>query len=179
MSSLFLRAEDPRWQPENPGDLINALSAIQLIGDVHGKPDVHVFRAGDAFLKLIMFLGCSPRVELDPDTAPDGAQVCYVQVHNYSEIQFLSADRRPPARCNRCRTPVVESVPELSAEAGYLCPACHASQTLSQIDWRRAAGFGRSFIEVHGIFPQEAVPADRLLETLRTCSGCRWDYFYI
>jgi hypothetical protein len=175
---LFLHAEDPRWQPENPGDLIDALSAIELIGNVRGELDAHVFRAGNAFLNLIMFLGCSPHVELDPDTAPDGAQVCYVQVHNYSEIQFLSAGGRPPARCNRCRTPV-EPVPELSADAVYQCPGCHASQALSQIDWRRAAGFGRSFIEVHGIFPQEAVPADKLLAALQTCSGCRWDYFYI
>jgi len=36
--------------------------------------------------------------------------------------------------------------------------------------------FGRLLVEIHNVFPGEAVPGDQLMARLREVSGCEWDY---
>ncbi|NIP72715.1 MAG: hypothetical protein GWO16_06610 [Gammaproteobacteria bacterium] len=68
--------------------------------------------------------------------------------------------------------------PDLDAPAGapLACPECVAA--LAGLDWRRAAGVARLFIEIEGVYPHEAAPSAPLLEALRRASGVAWDYFY-
>ncbi len=45
-------------------------------------------------------------------------------------------------------------------------------------NWRRQAGFGRCWIDVHGVHEGEAVPTDTFLALLENLSGVVWDYAY-
>ena len=178
MPSLFFHAGDPHWTPEDPAHLTAVLRQLGFLGAPLEAAGGGAYRAGDEFLGLVMFLGCSPQVELDPDAAPAGAAVCYISIYQYPDVQFIAADRRPQPRCPQCRAPV-EPLPDLASDTLYHCEECNTASPLHAIDWRHAAGFGRCFIEVHGIYPQEAVPVDKLLQQLETCSGSKWDYFYV
>lgn len=91
-------------------------------------------------------------------------------------MRFIAAQRRPPARCPHCRCEAV--IDEPVADKVYTCPGCDERMRAHQLDWRQAAGFGRFFIEVSGIYPHEAVPADRLLQRLRDFSHGDWNYFF-
>ena len=41
------------------------------------------------------------------------------------------------------------------------------------------AGFGRTFIEIRGIYPSEAVPTDALLDKLQRLADGPWKTIYI
>ena len=125
-----------------------------------------------------MFLGCSPQVQLDPRLAADGQTVCSVHFHGYPEVTFLSAAKRPAARCRRCRAPVKDEL-HAGVETRFTCEQCGEVSAAIDLDWRQAAGFGRCFVEIAGIYPQEAVPSDKLMNALASCSGGSWQYFFV
>lgn len=64
------------------------------------------------------------------------------------------------------------------ARNAWRSPACGHVVAAPRARWRHTAGFGRLFVEIPGIYPHEAVPADRLLDALAAATGVRWDYFY-
>ncbi|HFD80901.1 MAG TPA: hypothetical protein ENK05_11015 [Gammaproteobacteria bacterium] len=174
MPSLYLRAVDPRWRPAETGELLRLLDALGLLVAQDLVTDDRL-SPGDAFLKLVMFLGCSPSVTLEP--AADGQSSCYLRLLLFDEVRFLCARPPPVVRCPRCRARAAVAEPHRYGQV-FLCPACGHEHAVEDLDWRRAAAFGRCFIEIGGVFPHEAVPADRLLERLEGFSACRWDYFY-
>ena len=59
------------------------------------------------------------------------------------------------------------------------CPECDKQSRPNELDWRQSAGFGRFFVEIWGIHPAEAVPADALMETLGRSTDSRWGFFYV
>jgi hypothetical protein len=178
MPSLLLHADDPLWQPAEQDSLAATLHHLGLIGPFSGSEHVSEFQAGEQFLKLVMFLGCSPQVVLDPELAEQGQAVCYIRLLSYREVTLLTGKSKPAVRCTKCRAAV-----ELSAagsfETRYRCQQCGYKFRLSDLDWRQGAGFGRCFIEINGIYPQEAVPSDKLLNALHAYSQRNWKYFYI
>ena len=177
MSSLLLHPADPCWIPGD-GDRFSALLEQLGLIDTALKAARHGdFRAGQQFLNLIMFLGCSPRVVLDPGEADQGQAACSLQYHLYPEVTFLSAASRPQVRCPDCRAPAGD-VDTGSPAQSITCARCGHNSQISALDWRRAAGFGRFFLEIGGIYPHEAVPSDKLLDGLRDHSGVAWRYFY-
>jgi hypothetical protein len=64
-------------------------------------------------------------------------------------------------------------------DSHYRCRSCGEQHRLTDLDWRQGAGYGRFFIDINAIYPQEAVPSDKLLLALRDYSGRDWKYFYI
>jgi hypothetical protein len=61
-----------------------------------------------------------------------------------------------------------------------VCPKCHQTSLVENLNWRHSAGFGTFFIIIHSIYPNEAVPTDQLLNIFKHESGSfePWDYFY-
>jgi hypothetical protein len=60
----------------------------------------------------------------------------------------------------------------------WTCPACGAASAPYQLNWRHNAGCGRLFVEIWGIHPHEAVPADALLACLHEHTAQHWSYCY-
>lgn len=178
MPSLLLHASDPHWSPDELTVLVQSLRDLGLISAAWGREDTGVYRVGAHFLKLIMFLGCSPQVQLDPGSATDGQKACSIRFHVYPEMHFLAAVNSPAPRCRQCRTPVsIEQQPEPAER--FTCVQCGEVSEALDLDWRQAAGFGRCFVEVAGVYPHEAVPSDKLLNALAGFSGTSWTYCYI
>lgn len=177
MPSLFLHADDPLWQPADPDSLAATLRDLGLIGPSAASDHVAGFQAGEQFLKLVMFLGCSPQVVLDPELAEQGQTVCQIRLLTYREVTLLTGKSKPAVRCTKCRA-AVDLSRAGSFEARYKCQQCGNESRASDLDWRQSAGFGRCFVEVSGIYPQEAVPSDKLLNALHAYSNRNWRYFY-
>ena len=55
---------------------------------------------------------------------------------------------------------------------------CQQSTLTENLNWRHGAGFGQFFIVVNSVYPNEAVPTDKLMEILKSASNETWDYFY-
>jgi hypothetical protein len=178
MPSLLLHADDPRWHPADPQSLAGILLELGLIRPSTASDPVAGFRAGEQFLRLVMFLGCSPQVVLAPELAEQGQAVCHIRLRHYREVTLLTGKAKPAVRCTKCRA-AVDLSSAGSFEALYSCQQCGNESRLSDLDWRQSAGFGRCFVEISGIYPQEAVPSDKLLKALRAYSHCTWKYFYI
>jgi len=178
MPSLLLHAAEPRWQPDDAVDLVGLLQDLGLAGAEKHSDTGETYGAGERFLSLVMFLGCSPRVLLDPQDAEPGEPVCHIRLLTFNEPTFLLAAKLPAVRCSNCRTPVEKFEPG-SYDRLFSCSQCGKESELKDLDWRQAAGFGRCFIEISGIYPQEALPSDKLLDKLSDCSQSAWKYFYI
>jgi hypothetical protein len=177
MPSLLLHADDACLVPDDQSALVHLLTDLGLTGDTWEDEREYGFWPGQQFLSLVMFLGCSPLVGFDPHQAGEGQPVCRLLMHSYSDVKFLSTTPCPAGRCPHCRTglKVAQDAPH---DGVYTCPGCGRSAVVSDLDWRQGAGFGRFFIEIRGIYPHEAVPTDKLLDTLRDSSGTNWRYFY-
>ncbi len=140
--------------------------------------DEPMFEAGEHFLALVTFLGCSPQISLTDDAAANGQPVCRIRLHDFEVVRLLESRPAQALRCAACRTPQPRpSV--LNHDLVLTCSKCGEASPLSSYDWRRTAAFGRFFVEIENVFPHEAVPADKLMSMLGTLSGSRWDYFYL
>lgn len=175
MPSLLLTAGDAGWSPTEIDLLTEPLARHGLIGDQTSAGNS--YWPGDAFLELVMFLGCSPQVALNPQQAAEGHSVPSIHFHIYPETRFLAAERRSAARCRKCRA-TVEAGQAIGWDEDVCCPECGDQAKGVELDWRQSAGYGRCFVEIQGIYAQEAVPADKLLSILSACSGDDWRYFY-
>jgi ribosomal protein L37AE/L43A len=176
LPSLVLHPDDPGWHPSQTASLWAALREQGLLAS-DCQPDVSVpCLAGERFFQFIMFLGCSPQVALTAEDAAAGAPPCTVCFNEFDTVRLVAAQRRQPARCPDCGREAL--IDEAVADQMYTCANCNKRVPMHRLDWRQAAGFGRFFIEVSGIYPHEAVPTDRLLQKLRDFSHCDWKYFF-
>lgn len=179
MSSLFLNPVRSDWIPDTLTRLTERLASAGLLSAEHCGRDGWCL-IGENFLSLVTFMGCSPAIRLAPDPDAPGAEFCRVRVHHYPERpQFLFAQHLPVPRCPACRAPVVVSPDEMTADTSKTCSRCATISPVSGLDWKRAAGCARVFVEIAGVYPGEALPTHELLATLRECGGGDWRYFYI
>jgi hypothetical protein len=135
---------------------------------------------GPRFMELVTFLGCSPALMTEGESAY-GVRVAPVAQRPRLR---LGANTAAP-RCPRCRRSVDGWPAQLPAwrsgplEAQWVCPGCGAAASASDLDWRRGAGIARIFADLCGVYPAEAVPGDELLDALRGLDGGRWSYFFL
>jgi hypothetical protein len=186
VGKLLLRPESVEPPPPSRGRLIAAMQGLGLIGspvDKHRRP--RRFLAGQRFLQLISFLGCSPNVRLQPPT-DRSEDFCYIEVLGpWEQARFMHGRNTRPPGCPVCGHRNADwqaSMQREGAEASrveWTCGACGARTPPSQWNWRQQAGFGRLFIQINSIFPSEAVPTPELLESLERLSATPWRYFYI
>ncbi|MCG8427690.1 MAG: hypothetical protein MI754_10085 [Chromatiales bacterium] len=169
--------------PPTPGQLLDTLISLAFIeaAPLPARPSIYL--AGERFLQLITFLGCSPYVRLTPET-DDDEQFTHMRLAGPLPDNIFRTGRNTlTPRCPKCREKLTDWHADLTqwrqnSEHTIDCPACNTQTSPLALNWRSQAGAGQLFIEVWGIFPGEAVPTNELLSPL-TALGCDWDYFYI
>lgn len=157
--------------------LIDALRDMQLIGAPLAK-DKELFLAGERFLQLISFMGCSTNVCLTPSSGDTG-NFCHITITGPLNQPTLiwNSNCRPP-RCPACKSPI-SNWQEFVSIGKLKCLQCGKETQLEEINWGRQAGYGCIFIEISNIFPGEARPSHILLEDLARATDIEWSYFYI
>lgn len=165
-----------------PAELVAVLQGLGLIGRAFRLDGRQHYCTGPAFLDHISFLGCAPSIELepptaDPETAARAGRFCHIQLPEAGTQARLRLrpDQRP--RCRACRWDI-----DLAAStdpAGIICPGCGRASPLDRLNWRQAGGYAGLFLDIWGIHTAEAVPGDRLLDSLGQASSCTWAFFYI
>jgi len=180
--SLFLHPSDALADCPT-ARVIEVLRGVGLAGDALPNRS-NAFLAGPRFLDLITFMGCSPYVEMEPP-ADGGTAFCHLRVHAWPTPRLLTGDNTRPPRCPSCRKPFDRTVETIAALAAddlqtlLRCPYCEKQTPLNGLRWRQDGGLGKLFVEVHNVFPGEAVPVATLLRKLAAACGGAWEYFYL
>ena len=142
------------------------------------------YLTGDRFLQLITFMGCAPRLQLEPPA--DGSEhFCHVRLSGpFPTPRLRYAGNSRPPRCPACRRRIAalrDQMPgwrELLPDAPLECPQCAARYPATALDWGDQAGVSRLFIEITEVFPGEAVPVPSLMQKLAG-DGAAWRYCYL
>jgi len=178
---LALFPSDPAAAPDSTRAVVDALARIGMIDGNWFAGGPNAFLTGKRFLQLVIFLGCSPNISLSPEVA-ETEKLTFVSVSEVSATpRFRLGAGSVVPRCPACRSEVELSFAAAMADptATVPCSNCSAETPLYRLDWRRRAGYGRQFIDVHSVFPHEAVPSDSLLESLAAATGTGWDHCYL
>lgn len=182
---LVLHPRAPEQAPSTNA-LAAALAGVGLLGAELVYRGERYYCAGERFLDLVVFLGCSPVIELAPQTDAAGeplmAGFCHVHLPPACPAPRLwRGDPRVRPRCPHCREGIADPLPVPALAPGsaeLLCPACGRASAVAALDWRRSAAIACRFVEIGGIYPQEAIPAEGLLTALEAVGAGPWDYFY-
>jgi hypothetical protein len=188
---LLLHPKDPDCHVAAT-TLADSLLALGLIGAPVQLAQETFYPAGEQFLQLVTFLGCSPAIELDPPDDPDlletasaSGKFCHVFLSQTSQPWFRCDDNTPAPACPHCREPLPDWPVQRSAwrgnpvQARWTCPRCGQSGDPAALSFRKTAGVARSWVEIRGIYPSEAVPGAALLDCLRELAGCDWKTIYL
>lgn len=161
--------------------LINHLSEIGLLGEARSSDDHSSFYVGEHFLELLTFLGCSPVIALSPD---EGERYCYIDLETFETPRLITGSQPFQPRCRNCRAAIPNWQEQLGTgfdvmKATVRCPQCGQESALPQLNWKHAAGVSRQMITIHNIYLHEAVPGEKLMQTLESLTpDSAWDYFY-
>lgn len=151
------------------------------------------YAIGENFLKHIIFMGCSPAIELEVPAEPgsiDKIDFTFIRMsHNTKNAKPVpyygkALDRiQQIPRCYYCRKPVTDTLETIhsllkQSPDTIACQKCHQRCDVYQLDWRKQNGWGNMFIEVLNVFPSEAVPTDGFLLTLERVTNSKWKFFY-
>jgi hypothetical protein len=188
---LLLHPKDPDWHVETT-TLADSLHGLGLIGAPVQLAQETFYPVGEQFLQLVTFLGCSPAIELDPpddpallEAASASGSFCHVLLGNTAKAWFRGDDNTPAPPCPHCRTPLADwpalrsAWRDISAQARWTCTTCGQSGEPAGLVFRKTAGVARSWVEIRGIYPSEAIPGSALLDCLRNLSGCDWKTIYL
>ena len=189
---LLLHPSDHHSPVVSVEGLSGRLQAIGLIGQPVDPGGSRFYPTGENFLQLITFLGCSPAIELEPPSDPAlvgaasaAGRFCHVFLSCTDELQFRMDAQTQPPRCPQCRNPErawqekISRWQKHSINISWQCPDCGFTGQLTDLAFRKTAGFGRTFVEIRGIYPSEAVPGETLMATLRSLTGGDWKYIFI
>lgn len=173
-ASLILYPEEPDWSPDKLETITNCLNCIGLISDRITNVEQH-YLAGDKFLDLITFMGCSPSIKFSPDNASN--TFTFINLITTSDITALTSGQTQQPHCPACNKSESDWRNNITATA-LQCSTCGKSSPPWHYNWRKSAGFGKVFVEITEIYPKEAIPQQALLDSLRHKTGLRWQYFY-
>lgn len=163
--------------------LVDALRTTGLVGDSLEATQDRRYLTGENYLELINYLGCSPNISFEPgvnDAATENKGFCHINILQFDMPRLILCQSQPrKPQCPSCKRPV-SSWPAGSAPdtPTITCDNCHTETATERYNWRKSAGFARSFIEISDIFPREAVPQPVLLDKLESATGISWQYFY-
>ncbi|HEB57005.1 MAG TPA: hypothetical protein ENI98_12030 [Gammaproteobacteria bacterium] len=185
---LLLHPQDADYAPESSGMVRKILHDTGFIGESCAVQDTENaaqrFLVGEQFLQLLTFMGCSPNINLMPQYEGD-RDYCHIVLSSiYKQPYFRSHTRDVFARCPECGRrdadwqKQIENWKKDVSLKKYICPHCHNAMSLYDLHWRHLAGFGRFFIEVFSIFPQEAIPTSPLMSALENSCAQPWTYFF-
>ncbi|MDH5185182.1 MAG: hypothetical protein OEX12_14970 [Gammaproteobacteria bacterium] len=170
------------FHPKDPQQII-AHDLLQQsmweIGFIAEKLSGHAdnsYAAGEHFIELLSFLGCSPVIKMSPQ---DGDNYCYIEWIDRPVAELICGSQPFQPRCNKCRQLLSDWQTQLNNGSSIQCHECDSQMALEQVNWKQSAGYASQFLIVHNIYLHEAVPGERLLMTLQKLSGNKeWSYFY-
>ena len=169
--SLFLNPSSSSPSRSHSSKIKDFLVGIELIEyPDHGG----TFSPGDRLMEYINFLGCSP-------TLQSGETECQIRIHEFQVISGLGGEAVESLRFPRCRHIIPDPtnlVQNSCPQTSWTCSECGNSGSISDINWRKSAGFARLFIEISSIFPKEAVPNEKFLGLLSQYNHADWTWFY-
>lgn len=157
--------------------MLDVLEPTGLLGEAESG---NRFLAGDRFLSLICFLGCSPHIELAPTA--DQQPYCFIELGSSpDELQCAFGLNTRPARCPDCRAEInpLGLRPAAESCAHVPCPGCGESLDLAALNWRKKAMFARCWIAIHNVREAEAVPHDSLMTHLLEQTAVSWRIAYL
>lgn len=175
---LVLFPQDAESPKIDPAVLAKGLRGIGLIG-AQVRSAMNRYQPGGQFMGLITFLGCSPTIA-SASQAGDDPNVYAVELPTpVDDIQLIAGSRLRAPRCPECSAEKSRwhGTPA-SAQEVFACDQCGYRGECWHWDWRRQAGFGRSWINVWGVHEGEAVPGEKLMDALQRLSGFVWNYAY-
>lgn len=178
---LFAPLAENQWH--------SALTTLGLIGSPLERPG-YCYQAGPEFLTLICFIGCSPSLLFEENLRPTPDQnpqkFIYLEWHQSSQPFFLASSTLRAPHCPHCRQQVAawqtlmrERQQQQTLTLPWTCPHCQQAFPLYQLHWHKRAVLTTIALSIYGIYESEAIPADRLLQTLQNLTASRWDYCYI
>jgi hypothetical protein len=188
--ALVLHPEDPFATPPQDAAILRALTGVGLAGRALSCAGQVLHLPGERFLELIVFLGCSPYVQIVPPEGRDPCQAldafCHLRMQRAERLgpALRRARNAAPPRCPACRSPAPgwattpAAAEAVTALEPWRCASCGWTGSLHALDWRQCAGFAQVFVEVWGVHPGEAVPSDELLSALGAISAGPWRWFY-
>ncbi len=168
---------DADSKPVTSSVIRDHLLALEITSGV-AQRDKTLLLPGPAFMSLITFVGCSPTVSMATAGETQAANEYFIEVADSSKsvVAICGAPRQAP-RCPRCKqvAPDWSDSPE-TGEAELVCAKCGFSLQWGGWDWRHQAGFGRQWINIWGVHEGEAMPGEKLLNSLKEISGFAWNY---
>lgn len=155
--------------------LLSVLKELELIHDSVLRDNHYLL--GEKFLSLITFLGCSPYINLHPDT---GKNYCYLYLINTETTDCIGYTTQCKPKCPSCTKRISHWKTENWQQADALCHCdkCNTDTPYAQLNWKQECSFGRSGFAITHIHPHEAVPTDQLLSSLNEKTGVSWNYAY-
>lgn len=141
------------------------------------------YLAGEHFLSLITFLGCSPNINLLP---VDGENHCYISLIKAStRAKRLGFTNTAKPKCPACKKRIshwktLDGQAQAWQQADNICTCdkCQTATAFGDLNWKQECGYGRCGFEIAHIYPHEAVPTDQLLNILHQFTGFLWNYCY-
>lgn len=176
--SLFLFPEDPFLLPAAYGQLPALLQKLEFAGS---RLDQSSFLVGKAFPAHITFAGCSPHLQLEPP-GDGGRNFSHITLHGpFDRVRLFTTENRSRPRCPHCRERMADWKQRLpqwleDPSLSWRCSGCGRTVAAAELDWRQYAAAGRLLLEIHHVFPGEAVPGDTLMKAIENSSGCNWRY---
>ncbi len=165
--------------------LTGLLQEIGLVGACFDAGSPARFLAGEAFLNHIVFLGCSPAIELAADAGGriDVSRVTHVVVRECPDVIVQTGDNTRLPGCPHCSEPL-HGLTEWLAQswvypALWPCRNCDSEVDPLTLGWRRTLAFGRLFVEIWQVYPHEAVPGNILLERLTALGAGPWRHAWL
>lgn len=160
--------------------LTQLLTESGLIGEEHDWQGEAHFLPGAHFLEQVVFLGCSPFINLaPPGDDKQGSEYCHIALPSVTQPPaFLGGDNVRTPSCPHCKQAIENWRDGLAASEDFTCQACGEAISLPDINWRRSAAFARCSVQIWGIHDGEAVPSDLLMKLLAELAGSEWGYFY-
>lgn len=179
---LIFFPTDPQWCPMSADQLITALTSVGVVGESWQGGSNNRFLIGPRFLQYISFMGCAPAVQFDPN---EGNTIIHWIVNPCLHEPAWVIDKvQALPRCHWCKARIADWREQLQNFAvattpdAMICPHCHQSNQLTQLDWRHGAGYARQFIRIVNIYPREAIPTDAVLTAMQQHTGVAWQYCY-
>lgn len=164
--------------------ITSTLSDIQFIEAVTGNTTEYL--AGQRFLNLLTFLGCSPDINLVPDNnsgnnSDSDSNHCLIRILEISTTpRCIGFTQNASPRCPHCKKRIANRPSGTWQQASNICicDKCRAQTPYAHLNWRHECGFGCCGFEITHIYPHEAVPTDQLLDALESATGTPWQYSY-
>ena len=176
--SLYLFPEDAFASPPATSILLDALYSSGTLGK---ELESQRFMVGEGFFRHISFAGCSPTLQLEPPREGSTDFTHISLVGPFPAPRLITTRHHGRPRCPHCGKRIEGWKSSLdnwqkNPATEYLCTNCGQSSMAAALDWRRHAACGRLMVEIHQVFPGEAVPADGLITELEKATGAGWVY---